>query len=129
MTQKRAGTLLLSILCAVTLFHFAVLLGFIPYSAVWAGRLKSKEEMYVFEFISIFVNAFLMFIVAQQSGVIRTYFPEIIRQRIFLFFAVLFAVNTLGNLFAINIYERVIGTLLTLVSCILCAMPARKKSH
>ncbi len=126
MTQKQAGILLLFLLSVVTLFHFLVLLEWIPYGAVWAGRLKSREEMYVFETVSLVINALLIFVVAQQSGVLRSYLPGKLRRVILWFFVALFALNTFGNLFAVNIYERVIGTLLTLLCALLCGLLARK---
>jgi len=43
-------------------------------------------------------------------------------------FVFLFALNTLGNLFAENLIEQILGTLLTFISATLCWIIVKKKN-
>lgn len=42
----------------VILFYLSVITGFIPFEYVWEGKLKSKEEMILFESISQLITFF-----------------------------------------------------------------------
>ncbi len=52
--------ILIGIAVLAIFFHFLILLKIIPYDITWGGRLKSDEEMFVFETISIIVNLFFV---------------------------------------------------------------------
>lgn len=119
-TKKQAGILLLTLSVATIVFHLLVLLQAIPYTVVWGGKIESLEQLYVFEGISLLVNAVLVTTVLQKSGYINRFLSEKVIRFILWFFVVLFALNTLGNLFAENIYEQTIGSLLTLAASFLC---------
>ena len=47
----------------ITIFHFLIIFQFIPYEMTWGGNLKTLEEMYVFEGISILINSLMMYVV------------------------------------------------------------------
>lgn len=120
MTQKNALKIMLGLLLLVILFHSMVLFQVIPYSIVWAGKLNSFEEMLVFEIISIAVNMFLIGVLLVKSGYFRSIIsPKIINGIIWLF-VLIFALNTIGNLFSKSWIELILGTSLTLISTILC---------
>ena len=114
---------LLLVLSLFLVFHLLVLLKIIPYTIVWGGRIESDKAMYRFVTISTLMNAFFLFIVAVQSGIFMFEFPKMIMTLILWAMAVLFAFNTLGNIFSKNKLEQRLFTpvtvLLTLFSLVL----------
>ena len=108
--------LLLSAL--VTLFHALILLRVIPFEITWGGKLKTVEEMYVFETLSIVINVFFMFILLQKGEYIRYVMGRKTVNIILWIFFVIFVFNTVGNLFAETNFEKYF-TLLTLLSAVL----------
>jgi hypothetical protein len=104
---------------AIIVFHVLILTGYIPFDIVWAGRLKSVEEMRVFESISIGVNAFLILMVVTKAGWIK-WAPSWLINGVLWVFVILFVLNTIGNLTAISTLEKVLGTTITALLAILC---------
>ena len=51
---------MIPLLTLVVIFHFAIIIRLIPYQIVWAGKLKSVDEMYAFEAASIAINIFII---------------------------------------------------------------------
>lgn len=126
MTQKFASNLMIVILMIVLLFHFLVLIQIINFKNIWGGKLSTENEMYVFEIISFCLNAFLLFSILQKAGYIKQYFsPEFIKIVLWIF-VIIFGLNSLANLFANNLFEKIAGTALTLVSAYLCLAIVRK---
>lgn len=119
-SQKLALNLLLALLTVVLLFHVLVLAGIIPYSIVWAGKISSVKEMRIFEAASIIINAFLIIILLLRSGYIQNKISGRILNIIIWLFAILFGLNTIGNLFAKSAFELYFFTPLTFISSILC---------
>ena len=102
----------------VLVFHFLVLFGVVPFEIVWGGRLKDVEEMRGFETVSILLNALMIGAVAIYVRLLPIKMnPKILRLAFWVMF-VLFALNTVGNLMAVNEYERVIFTPLTFLLAI-----------
>jgi hypothetical protein len=62
MNFKISIKIFLIILFSVILFHICIIFKIIPYNIAWGGRLTNDNEMYVFECISILINAFLSWI-------------------------------------------------------------------
>ena len=118
-TESQALKMMLVLLVAVFCFHLLVLFGIVPYSIVWAGRLKSTTDMYIFEAISILINAILFYVLLLKGNYIRHRVPERIVNSIILFFIALFLLNTAANFMATTFFERVIFTPLTLLSAVL----------
>jgi hypothetical protein len=114
-TEKFASNALLIIFSLVMIFHALVLTGIIPFEMVWGGRLKSKEEMIPFEITSIALNLVMLGIVAIQTGLLKVNVKPIVLKIAFWCMFVLFAVNTVGNIFSNNELERFIFTPLTLL--------------
>jgi len=112
-TEKFATNALLIIFILVMLFHVQVLLGIIPFDIVWGGRLKSQEEMIPFEITSIALNSVMLGIVMMQAGLLRVNVKPIVLKVAFWCMFVLFAINTVGNIFSNNELERLIFTPLT----------------
>lgn len=111
---------LIALFALILIFHAVVMAGFVPVEMVWGGRLKSREELLRFESISIVLNFVMLVICAVRWRHIQK--QESPRWMVFLFWAMalLFAFNTLGNVFAETFWEKIIFTPLTLVLCVLC---------
>ena len=115
-----AGTVMLVMLSCVVVFHLLVLSGAIPYSVVWGGRLESTSQMYLFGAVSITINLAVIATVGIKVGYIKPFIPK--RAVTFLLWAlaILFALNTVGNIFSKNTLETILFTPLTLISSVLC---------
>jgi hypothetical protein len=120
--------LVLGILAAVILFHVCIMLKIIPYQITWGGRLKSDAEMYVFESISILINLFLSLVLCMNGDYISYKFSDKFITVVLWFFVILFAANTLGNLFAKTNLEKTFA-LLTLISSFLLWQIVRSKKE
>lgn len=121
--------LMLALLTLVMLFHLLVLFQIIPYDIVWAGKLNSIEEMYSFEIMSILVNLILMTTLLLKGNFIKHKISGKIINGIIWFFIILFTLNTIGNLFAKTIFEKVVFTPLTLISVFLLWNIVQLKSN
>jgi hypothetical protein len=126
MHKTLAAKVMLTLLAIITLFHTLVLIGIIPYTIVWAGKLKTVEEMYVFESISITINLFLAAVILQRFRFINALVKDHILDIILWVFVAIFAINTIGNLFSKSTIELILGTSITFVSAVLCWVMARK---
>lgn len=113
-SYKNAIRLLVGLLSLVIVFHILILVKIIPFDIAWGGRLKSEQEMYVFESISIALNLFLIWILSLKMKNIKRKMVNII---LWIFF-VIFFLNTIGNLFAHTTIEKFFS-ILTLIFTIL----------
>ena len=127
-SKKIALKLLIGLLSIILIFHLFVLFEIISYKIVWAGKLKSKEEMYVFKAVSILINFLLIIVLYIKYRNIKKSETNRIINMIIWVFVFLFALNTLGNLFAENLIEQILGTLLTFISATLCWIIVKKKN-
>ncbi len=126
---KFAVSTTLIILSLVLAFHVLILSHVIPYTVVWAGKLKSVDEMYLFEIISIGVNLFLLLLILMKANYIRIKLPGKVVQFFLWFFVVLFSLNTIGNLFSESSFETIVFTPVTLLLAILCLRIVSSKQH
>ena len=60
MSKKNALIIMFCILGALLILHTLIITEQIPYEKVWAGKLKSVEEMRLFETFSILLNVFIL---------------------------------------------------------------------
>ena len=108
----------LGLLFLVSLFHICIIIKIIPYNIAWGGRLTNDNEMYVFETISILINAFLSWIILMKSNFLKFKFSiKTVNIILWIFFG-LFVLNTFGNIFAKTNFEKFFA-LLTGLSAIL----------
>jgi len=115
------------ILSMVLIFHLLVLSQVIDFKNNWGGRLSNENEMYLFETLSFTLNSFLLFIILQKASYIKQYFTTKFINVILWLFVIIFGLNTIGNLFANNLFEKILGTIFTLVSAYLCFRIVKKK--
>jgi len=119
-SQKQAINLMIALLTAVLVFHTLVLTGVIPYGIVWAGKISNEADMRKLEVVSILVNAFAILILFLKAGYIQNKIPVKILNAIILLFAVVFSLNTIGNLFAKSSFELYFFAPLTFILAVLC---------
>ena len=118
MNRIKYINILIAISTLATIFHLLILFRVIPFEITWGGRLKTVEEMYVFETISILINSFFIFILLQKGEFIRYFLgKKTVTLILWVFFAI-FVLNTIGNVFAETYFEKFF-TILTLLNAIL----------
>ena len=115
-----AAKLMLILFGAVVVFHLLVLLQVLPYSIVWGGKLNSVEQMRSMETVSICINLFMILVVLLRAQLIRLDLRPLFLQVVMGLMCALFVLNTLGNLFSENLFERLVFTPLTLLLAVLC---------
>lgn len=126
LSTTTAIKILVGITAAAIFFHLLILVKVIPYEITWGGRLQSDAEMYVFEAISILVNAFFIFVLLQKGNFIRLIISSgAVRVILWVFFA-LFVLNTLGNLVAETNFEKGFAVL-TGINSVLLGMINRRR--
>ncbi|MEO6964180.1 MAG: hypothetical protein ABIY90_19595 [Puia sp.] len=119
-SQKRAIIIMIALLTVVLAFHTLVLTEIIPYGIVWAGRISSLGDMRKVEVISIGVNAFAILILLLKGDYIQHKIPVKILNAIICLLAVLFSLNTMGNLLAESRFELYFFTPITFILAVLC---------
>ncbi len=120
MVKNKAKYLNVLIVISVlaTIFHLLILVRVIPFEITWGGRLKTVEEMYVFETLSILINSFFIFVLLQKGEYVSYFLgKKAITIILWIFFAI-FVLNTIGNVFAETTFEKFF-TILTLLNAIL----------
>jgi hypothetical protein len=126
MRKKTAVLIMLFLLGAVMVFHLLILTENIPFDKVWAGKLKTLEEMRIFETVSILINLLMITVLSIKYKNIQNNTNNKVIDLIIWIFVVLFALNTIGNLFSVSMAELILGTAVTLISTILCFIIVRK---
>lgn len=96
---------------------------------VWGGRLKSREEMMIFEIISLMINVLFLWITAQRIAFVRRVFSLWLLQGLFGLMTVVFVLNTLGNLVSLNQLEMLIFTPVTAISAVCCFLLVFEKKR
>lgn len=109
----RNGLILIFLLSII--FHLLVLVKTIPYTIVWGGRITNLSQMYVFETVSILINLIFLFVVLLKLKILRIQFSKKLLNIALWIMAVLFLLNTLGNLLSTSGLERIIFTPVTLL--------------
>jgi hypothetical protein len=103
---------------ASMLFHFGVLSGIFPNDIIWGGRTE-LDNWQQFEMVSIGINLLFLFLVYWRQGLLPLAARPKLFRILFLLMAILFMLNTVGNLFAKNPVEMWLFTPITAISCLL----------
>lgn len=120
--------ILIGISLAILVFHLLIILKIIPYEVTWGGRLKTDEEMYVFESISIIINLFFVYILLQKGQFVKSIFSNKFTSVTLWVFFVVFSLNTIGNIFAKTTFEKAF-TIITLLNAVLIWKINKTKSN
>ena len=129
MKYKTSIKILLGLLIAVLMFHISVIAKAIPYDIVWGGRLQNDSEMYTFEAISILINLFLGLVLLIKGDYINFRLNKKIIDIILWIFLALFALNTVGNLFAKTNFEKSFAVLTFVFAILIWTILKTKNIH
>lgn len=100
------------VLAAVTVLHLLVLAGLVPYEYVGGGRYPDADAARIGEIAAALTTVLFGWVSAVRGGWARGMSPRV--NRVFLWvMGGLFALNTLGNLFAETLVETVVFTPVT----------------
>ena len=116
---RAASITALAILSAVVLFHVLVVSGIVPKTIVWGGRLSDPAQVVRAEIVSIMILLVTAAIVAMRWRSLAQGAPNVVAAVGTWVLVGLFAVNTVGNLFAKTLFERAVFTPLTLLLALL----------
>jgi hypothetical protein len=121
--HRTAAVALLALLAAAIAFQLVVLAGLIPTELLWGGRLQNEQERTVGALVSITVLVLAALLVLVRMGHIGRSMPAVGKWGLWVVCAV-FALNTVGNLFALDLRETLIFTPVTLITAVLAARVA-----
>ena len=113
--ERTASYFILIVLSLIVLFHLLVLVGIIPFKIVWGGRLTDHSQMIRFETVSIIANLIMLAIVSVRIGLLKLRVHPLIITILLWLMCALFALNTVGNLLSMNLFEKLVFTPLTLL--------------
>jgi hypothetical protein len=111
----------------ILIFHVLILTGIIPFDIAWGGRLKTAEEMLLFETVSIVINLLMLFAVTSRIKLLKQSKEPGYLRVVFGIMTLFFFINTLGNLYAVTDLERLLFTPMTAISSILSFRSALTK--
>jgi hypothetical protein len=103
------------------LYHTLIITQVVDYKNAWGGNLPSVEAMYVFEVVSVVLQlvfagiVFVKFRSTPGSKIAK------VTSGLLIIIASIFALNTVGNIFAKEIFERLLFTPLTFFAAIASA--------
>ncbi len=100
------GRALLIIFGLLFSFHLLVLLGIIPPTIVWAGKIKSSKDLILLESISLLVLVIAsVFVLLKMRSIHFGLQSWVINIGMWILF-VFFSLNTIGNMTAMNPIEK-----------------------
>ena len=112
---------ILLILGIIVVFHLSVLSGLLPNDIVWGGKLEDESQLIKFEIASVALNVFMILIISIRGQYIKFRLPGKMLTVLIWLMTILFALNTIGNLFANTLTEAIIFTPITFVLAVLCS--------
>ncbi len=107
-----------------SLLHLGVIFGillfnFVPLDFLWGGQMKTKEDLLVFEIISLIVQLLCLWILVLKIKLVRIEKANLAIDIVIWILAFVFFVNTIGNLMAKTLLERYLATPVTAILSIL----------
>lgn len=115
---RTAAWALLVLLGAACVFQLVVFAGYIPTEMVWGGRLNNPEERSVGAIVSLTFLLMMIAVVLVRMRIIGKKTPWIGHYGAWVI-TLLFVLNTVGNLFALDQRETLIFTPITAISALL----------
>lgn len=99
-------------------YHFLVITQIVDYKYAWGGRLQNINQMYQFEAGSVVVQLFLFTLIIISAKFKPNDKVSRLFKILFYLLAIIFLLNTFGNLVAFSLFEKILFTPLTLLSSI-----------
>lgn len=113
-----AAKIYFAITAIALVYHFLIVTQIVDYKNVWGGQLESLDQMYTFEAFSVVLQLIFAGIIYLKAYTFPTKTIYNIAKTLTFLIAFIFLLNTLGNLNAKEVFERVVFTPLTLISSI-----------
>ena len=88
------------------LFHLLVLIGLVPDTVVWGGRITQRQKLIIMETVSLITIILVGAISFIHGRMISTGNGTMVLRIVVWGFAALFLLNTMGNIFAKTAFER-----------------------
>lgn len=126
---KFAQRALIVIFSLTIVLHILVLVSVIPFDMIWGGRIKTLEEMYVFEAVSLSLNLVFLMVILIHSRIWLIKFPQKLIQSLLWVMVVVFMLNTVGNLLSKSTTETMIFTPLTIMITMFCLIILLRKQN
>jgi len=111
---KTAAKANLIILGLFIIFHVLVIFGATPQNIVWGGRLTSRQELVQYEVLSIVMMSACILITLWKANYIPLRLRIIPNIGMWLM-VVLFLFNTVGNILAVSLFEKLVFTPMTIL--------------
>jgi hypothetical protein len=119
LSERRALHGLLAFFLITLAFHALVLVGVVPSTLVWGGRLRDPAQLLRFEAGALAMTLLLVAAVAVQAGYVKIRIAPRVTTVVFSLMSLLFLANTAGNLTSASDLEKWLCTPLTLVLALL----------
>jgi len=119
MDVQTAAILMLVVLGVFLFFHILVLARVIPSEIVWGGRIQERGRLVQMELVSIGALLFAAVVVALRLHSLTQEDPSVLAAVGIWVLVGLFALNTVGNLFAKTTFEKAVFTPVTLILTLL----------
>jgi len=117
-SARLAGNILLALFALLAIFHMLLLLGFLPATIVWGGRIENQSDFLCLELLALAMTVVWSIIVALKMGYLSWIKKrKIINAGVWLLFA-FFVFNTLGNFLANSTTEQFFG-IITIIAALL----------
>ena len=129
---EKTLTILKIVFSVFMVFHIAIIisiifLDIIPVDYLWGGQLKTKGELFIFELISILIQTICLLYVLLY----KKYFSEKTTGKIIAWILfIIFSCNTVGNILAKTLFEKLVFTPVTLcLSLLMLRIALTKKTE
>ena len=99
-------------------YHALIMTQIVDYKNAWGGRLESTDQMIRFELVSITIQFVFAAIIYVKISATPAGTPYKIAKGFVFLIALIFLINTAGNIMAIQLFERIVFTPLTLLASI-----------
>jgi len=117
---------LLIVLSLLVIFHLLVLIRIIPFKIIWGSKISGESRMYHLEIVSIVVSLLMLTIVAIKARIINLPLnAKIVTVLLWMMFC-FFCLNTVGNLFSNNLFEKMVFAPITFVLALFTILVVRK---
>lgn len=123
---KALANIVLILISFTIIFHLLVMIGVLPYDIIWGGRLESESSMYMLESVSLVVNFLILWFVSMKVGYTKKLVSDRMLNILFWILAIMFALNTFGNLFSENRVEAFLFTPITIILAVCFLLLATK---
>lgn len=100
-------------------FHLFVVAGVVPQNIVWGGRTSTRAELLQMEAVSITILAVSSLAIWGYARLRRAGRRALFLRGVMWLLAILFTLNTVGNLMAKTAFERLAFTPVTLILAVL----------